>query len=122
VVLAMLGQFNTALAEARTADELFRALPVGDDTRPHLSRLAQAQAWSYEGLAREALKNGVPDAESRSLQQQAIMSWEKYIATARAITTPDSSLVEEVRKAEEHLQNLKQTMAMLPGDGSGGSP
>lgn len=122
VVLAMLGQFNASLAEARTADELFRALPVGDDTRPHLSRLAQAQAWSYEGLAREALKNGVPDAESRSLQQQAIMSWEKFIATAKAITAPDSSLVEEVRKAEEHLQNLKQNMAMLPSDGPGGSP
>lgn len=121
VTLAMLGQYSQALSEARAAEELFRALPVGDDTRPHLSRLAQAQAWSYEGLAREALKNGVPDQESRSLEQLAVVSWEKYLSLMRGARGLDVQQREELSRAEEHLGNLKQNLALEPL-GSGGKP
>lgn len=119
VTLAMLGKYGEALAEARAAEELFRALPVGDDTRPHLSRLAQAQAWSYEGLAREALKNGVPDQESRSLEQLAVVSWEKYLGLMRSARGLEPTQQEELERAEEHLGNLRQSLALDPESAGG---
>lgn len=122
ICLAMLGQFQASLAEARTADELFRALPVGDDTRPQLARLAQAQAWSYEGLARAALKSGVPDAESRSLEQLAVLYWQKYLTTARAMGSTDAIQALELRQAEQHLQNLRQNQAIAAERGLGDTP
>lgn len=122
VSLAMLERFGEALAEARAADELFRSLPVGADTRPHLSRLAQAQAWSYEGLARESIKKGAPDAETRSLQQLALVSWERYVTTARAMNATDPAVLEELRRAEEHLANLRQSAALSQESRAGGAP
>lgn len=103
------GRYQDALDMALQADKYFRQLPVGQSSLYHQARLAECQAWSYEGLARQAIKQVGSEEQVTKLENRAIESWRTYITLMRAQPERDDTVAEQIKQAEDRVRTLQQS-------------